>query len=716
MMRTLVLAAWLVAGMAAAPLAAAEVWLQASVVLKHPNATILPDKGVSPPSIFQIGWPATVKKTDGTWALLVGTPGFERRSKIGWVQIYDLVNGNDDPTTGKVSHYYTSKIEESPNPDTRATWYWLRGIYWDNNNDPRAAIKDYALAILDLSVPFFVHDSDCKECKDYKECQFLCHLARQPFGSDAIAPGESPVVLSGTDRDALLSDCYRRLGTALATVDPVCTYCCWKKCFKEARARLVWDESGHASAAPRLYYEWGNAYVNALQALYGPGALPSEACTVPADLSDSPPGSTAPNNTAPTGTPPTNSPAAVKAAVKQARVILDEAVKGDPQFADAHAALGDLTTTYAYYLASAKKTLQNPDPTVSKVKAGQIFLLDSPRDELPSAIDEYRDAIQCDSGSNRGYLGRSQALQLLAYVIADNVVTPSPTPPALPSPPPPLAGCQPCPEDTSTACTPAPKVNAHASVDQSKVANPAGQKAQASNEGANDSKPTSTPKQNAPASTAPPQCPCCWAGSCPDPVNPNCSPNDPTLWSSICRLAVANAQCPNPPDDIAQAFAKVSTLLADAADSAQLGLNTKDLSDLNSVMQLSTTLRDLALLNDATPTVAFQYAASAFNLADNAVGFADKIEDGDALQSVANKMKQLYGCYAARIDAEKKCAKKKCSKCAKSNQPTTAMPRTEAAAETSEREQNAITDPRQFNFARIRSFGRGTRSFGRGRF
>jgi hypothetical protein len=416
MMRTLVFAVCMAAGMAASPLSAAEKWAQASVVLKRPNATILPDKGVGAPSIFQIGWPATVQKTDGTWALLGGTPGFQKKSKVGWVRIFDLVNGNDNPLSGSVSHYYTSKIEESPNPETRATWYWLRGIYWDNNNDTRAAIHDYALAILDLSDPFFVHDENCKECKDYEVCRSLCRLVRQDFGSEAMAPGESPLVLSGADRRALLSDCYRRLGTALANVDPVCTYCCWKKCFKEAEGYLDWDSSGHAAVAPRLYYEWGNAYVNALGALYG--GPPSVACKVPGELSDTPS-----NDSPATTNPPTNSSAAVKAAVDEACKLLHKATKLDSQFADAHAALGDLETTYASYLVSVASAAAKPSATPDdKAKASQ--LKDSPEDELQSAIDDYRDAIQCDSTSNRGYLGQSGALQQLAYIIAGKATKP----------------------------------------------------------------------------------------------------------------------------------------------------------------------------------------------------------------------------------------------------------------------------------------------------
>ena len=624
MMRTLVFAVCVGMGIAASPLAAAETWLQASVVLKHPNATIRPDKGGTTPSIFQIGWPATVKSTDGTWALLIGTPGFQRKSKIGWVRIYDLVNGNDDPISGTVSTYYTSKIEESPNRDTRATWYWLRGIYWDNNNDSPAAIKDYALAIYDLSGPVFAND---------KDCPLLCHLKKQT--EPGTVPSDEPsIVLSPTDRSALLSDCYRRLGTALATVDPVCTYCCWKKCFLAAERFLAADESGNKPTAPRLYYEWGNAYVNALTALVGPGTTPS-ACSVPADLN--------------------KTQTAVKTACKE----LEQAVQGDPQFSDAHAALGDLKSTYATYLVS--QTTAAAKPAAAKQSK------DSPCDVLRSAIDEYRDAIQCDSGSNRAYLGRSQALQQLAYLIAHDAV----------------ATTAACPPEPSTSCE-SPTTNAKSTKSDTR----------------------------SPANSKPPsKCDCCLIASTPDPTG--CPPNDPPPERSICLLALANktVKC-QPTDPIAQAFAKVNNLLAAAAESAQsaLSASAKGLSDNSSITQLATTLRDLAYLNDATPTVAFQYAASAYNLAANGASFAGKIEDGDSLDSLANSMKALYRCYLSEFKKKRKIPN-----------PKKAMPKTPATATDEEAqamieahaENDDMYSGAQYELNYSRMFGRPGYIFGR---
>jgi hypothetical protein len=95
------------------------------------------------------------------------------------------------------------------------------------------------------------------------------------------------------------------------------------------------------------------------------------------------------------------------------------------------------------------------------------------------------------------------------------------------------------------------------------------------------------------------------------------------------------------------AFAQVSALLAAANDSAQSAVvaSSKGLSDIPSITQLANTYRDLAYLNDAKPSLAFQYAANAYNLAANSVSFATKFSDGDSLQSLAASMQQLYQCY-----------------------------------------------------------------------
>jgi hypothetical protein len=604
MMRTLVIAVCVVAGLAASPLVAADKWANATAFLKHATPQILPDKSSPIHSIYEVGWPANVVKTDGTWALLSGTPGFQKNPAIGWIRVYDLVNGSNDSTSSKDSQHYTARINESQNYDTRATWYWLRGIYWDTNSETRAAIKDYALAILDL-------DLDNSSFFSSTHCEVIGHLTRQAFASSATPPEEPTIELSPTDRKALLSDCYRRLGTALATDDPVCNYDCWKECFAHAAKILSADDSGHQPPPlpPRLDYEWGNAYVNALSALIGPGGSLAQACTLPADLDDS------------------KKPTMVPTVFKRACDRLNGAVLRDPQWADPHVALGDLNSLHAFYLASHTDGMAGTASQSDKKSAATTGAAPSPEKKWGLAVDDYREAIQCDSGSNKGYLGRSNALQQLAYLVAKTAV----------------AKIVICDGPPTTGCDP-PKPN-----DKSEsTARPSEAPAQAQ-------APTGKPTTTNPAPQKPPTpCACsCYVkamkptkAKCDPLTGQACDPWAPPPEAVICQLALANSQCnPKPSSDVTIAFAKVSTLLAAAAASAQSALNTKDLSDKPSVMQLATTQRDLALLNDASPSVAFQYAANAYNLAANSVEFAAKIEDGDSLQSFANNMETLYECY-----------------------------------------------------------------------
>ena len=168
--------------------------------------------------------------------------------------------------------------------------------------------------------------------------------------------------------------------------------------------------------------------------------------------------------------------------VEEAWEHLKNAAKVDPQFADALVAAGDLRSAYAFYftnqIAAYKKTITDDNKNltddqkcltdkkqqlqalehatpinpadIAQVKKQiadlkkQIADLDKQIADLTQKIKDlrknvsdtrepaikeikraavhYRDSIQDDSGSNKGYLGRSKALQQLAYLIADKAV------------------------------------------------------------------------------------------------------------------------------------------------------------------------------------------------------------------------------------------------------------------------------------------------------
>lgn len=516
MSRSIVFAVCAVIGLSAAPLMAADQWANASVVLKHPAAKVRPGETGSQLSLFQVGWPATVLKNDGTWALLVGAPGFQRNPEIGWVRTYDLVNGNTDPLSGTDSRKYTVQIEKSPDATTRAVWHWLRGIYWDTNSDTRAAIKDYALAIYDLDGPVFAKCNECASCNDWS---LMSVLRQEQSGPSSFPVGEPSISLTEVEGLALRSDCYRRLGTALAGDDAVCNYDCLQKCFEKARENLdaqkkfiVDPQTGEAPAAPRLRYEWGGAYALAF----------SEIPDVPTDPQ-----------------PPCDSYQLPdkKTLEKEAHEKLTQAAQLAPKWADPRVGLGDLKVAYVTWQIKQKK-LASSDR----------------KDELQSAAADYTDAIQCDSGSDKAYRGRANALQQLAYQVAREV---SPAP----------SGTCKCTSDA----------------------------------------------------------PCALPGDVP-----------------LCQLGQQNAS-----KNSQIALAKVTSILTDAATSAYAAAKLKNFSDAKSITQYATVLRDLAYLNDSDPKAAFPYAMNAFNYAAHGIEFADKTDDGVALQKLAECLWNLAQCYQA---------------------------------------------------------------------
>ncbi len=567
MSRSIVFAVCGVIGLSTAPLIAADQWASASVVLKNPLAAVRRGPTGGPLSVFQVGWPATVLKTDGTWALLIGEPGFQQNPEIGWVRVDDLVNGSTDPLSGTDSRDYTAKIDKSSDPATRAIWYWLRGIYWDTNSETRAAIKDYALAILELARcddgqrPFF---ANCEHCHN---CELLQHL--RPIQPGPLAALEPPFPLSDSDRWALRSDCYRRLGTALAADEAVCNYECWEKCF-QASAHIV--NEGLATGAPRLWYEWGSAYSSAFSELTGPsnppcgpGGLKGASIVASCVCDELKPAEGDPKD------PKHKDPTWVDFGMVATRACdkLKKAAAAVPQWADPHSALGDL---YASVVSA-----QTP-PASGLPPQWDVPL-------LKSAVAEYTDAIQCDSGSNKAYLGRAGALQQLAYAEANTVISPAGSSPVIGE----LRcfwlwilGKSDCCDAQCGISKDCQKLNQPAQI-LCKLA-----------------------RRNAATNAT----------------------HEEKIAFARAKSWLTNA------DASANAAARVKNFL-DPPSNQQFVTTQRDLAFLND--------------DGKPPYVSYQYAVSAYNLAANGVEFANTIKNGVDLQKQAYCMRQLSSCYYQRL-------------------------------------------------------------------
>ncbi|MBI2824082.1 MAG: hypothetical protein HYX69_05235 [Planctomycetia bacterium] len=137
----------------------AEKWKDAKVMPKSATVQLRKSPGdrAGGATVFQMEWPAEVKKVDGQW-LQIADPGSYSREPIeAWVRKEKDVVALDDiqkHCTDKIREYEAknanggktktnSKGKAADNP-----WdlYWLRGIYWESKDETENAIADYQRA------------------------------------------------------------------------------------------------------------------------------------------------------------------------------------------------------------------------------------------------------------------------------------------------------------------------------------------------------------------------------------------------------------------------------------------------------------------------------------------------------------------------------------------------------------------------------------------
>jgi tetratricopeptide (TPR) repeat protein len=116
------------------------------------DATILPKKldlqlQKSPASratvggVNEIAWPAKVQKIDGQWLQIADEGGYGAKPLEGWVRKGDAVK------IGDAQGFFTDKIRElNGDAQKAAGFYWLRGIFWENQGEIESAIADYKAA------------------------------------------------------------------------------------------------------------------------------------------------------------------------------------------------------------------------------------------------------------------------------------------------------------------------------------------------------------------------------------------------------------------------------------------------------------------------------------------------------------------------------------------------------------------------------------------
>ena len=94
--------------------------------------------------MYEIEWPATVKKVEGQWLWVADEGGYSASPKAGWVYSKDVLK-LDDPNNPADDAYsfYTATLKEMETPSLR----WLRGICLEKKSETAAAKEDYKKAL-----------------------------------------------------------------------------------------------------------------------------------------------------------------------------------------------------------------------------------------------------------------------------------------------------------------------------------------------------------------------------------------------------------------------------------------------------------------------------------------------------------------------------------------------------------------------------------------
>jgi hypothetical protein len=362
---------------------AADPWSGAKVLPKSTQVRLMGDeKRVTERdagSIFQIAWPARVVKIDGQWILIRDEGGYSAPPIAGWVRKQDMLRTTDDgsPSADGPATFYTKKIQEDPSSPEIPAYHWLRGIYWESQNqgEHEIAIADYCAAIRFANGPQGEGGTDAQALPVAKVCEICSTLAasaNRPNGTD------SPLPAAGT---IVPADAFLRLGRLLVQRDD--SKNAVDDCFTCAETLFRSQGSGSAHPVPaQLYVDWGKADVEKHRKDKGP-----------TDAS-------------------------------QARKWFQKAIDVNPHWSQPYYQLGGLSLT-----EGKKPQIAPPpepfDPDAQPPIAGSGVQAPATQPAKPfdpcakqksilAAIQSFSQAIRLDPLSPEGYRQRGEALRLLA--------------------------------------------------------------------------------------------------------------------------------------------------------------------------------------------------------------------------------------------------------------------------------------------------------------
>jgi hypothetical protein len=400
MRRNGLLIACLTVCLTAGNLWAADPWRNAQALPKDPGTLMLRGNATRPGgevvgSAYQIAWPARVQKTDGQWILIGDSGGYTVPPMKGWVRKDDMLCIRDDgePAGDDPTQYLSTKMLETSDPAALAGLLWLRGLYWESQQETQIAVRDYSAAI---RTAFGQHFDPSETVSSVVE------LFRPEQGTDAAQEASTrfPGLADAYLRLARLSARSAETGrTAIAEMNPediqanVSQH--WKTYFACADAlfRLRSSTGAVPSRVPALNTEWADA----LAADYE--RLASERATGDKKVKTSMISHRTLAGEAKPAEPAANDASAeLQAVAAQADTLYRKALAANPTWSNALLGRGKLLMAKAKMLNSAKGAKPSVESQSLIVEATQQYTL----------------AIQLEPKSRQAFRGRAEAYQTLA--------------------------------------------------------------------------------------------------------------------------------------------------------------------------------------------------------------------------------------------------------------------------------------------------------------
>lgn len=378
---------------------AADPWRSAQALPKDPGTLMLRGNATRPGgevvgSAYLISWPARVQKVDGQWILVGDTGGYTVPPLKGWVRKDDMLCIRDDgESTGEdPSQYYSNKMLETTDPAALAGLVWLRGLYWESQQETQIAARDYSAAI---------RGAFGQSVDPTLMASSVIELFRPEQGAAAAQ--------EAINRFPGLPDAYLRLArlsaksaesgqSAVAELNPASIQSSvsqhWKTYFACADAlfRMRSSMAGTPTRMPALDTDWADALAADYQRLLAVRTA-SEKKVKTSMIS----------HRMQAGDTKAAAPAAgdqsteIEAVATQADALYRNALAANPSWSSALLGRGKLLMTRAKALSNAKGT---------KPADSQALMME--------AAQQYTLAIQLEPKSRQAFRGRAEAYQTLA--------------------------------------------------------------------------------------------------------------------------------------------------------------------------------------------------------------------------------------------------------------------------------------------------------------